>query len=48
MKTPYEKISKFGIDDYLFGKTKKKYRGFYWVLFLFYLFLAVLVQFLLS
>lgn len=48
MKTPYEKISKFGIDDYLFGKARKKSRFFYWILFVVYLSLAILAQWLLS
>jgi hypothetical protein len=48
MKTPYEKISKFGIDHYLFGKARKKSRAFYWILFVVYLGLAILAQWLLS
>ena len=48
MKTPYEKISRYGIDTYLFGKAKKKYRAFYWLLFLTYLLTSVLIQTLLA
>jgi len=44
MKTPYENRFKFGIDNFLFGKTKKKARPLYWVLFLIYLLVALLLQ----
>ncbi|WPP52751.1 hypothetical protein [Catalinimonas niigatensis] len=44
MKTPYESRFKFGIDNYLFGKAKKKARSFYWVLFVIYFLLAVFLQ----
>lgn len=44
MKTPYESRFKFGLDTYLFGKAKKKARPFYWVLFMVYLILAIVIQ----
>jgi hypothetical protein len=46
MKTPYEKISKYSLDHFLFGKAKRKYRSFYWLLFATYLILALLIEFL--
>lgn len=42
MKTPYEARTKFGINRLLFGKPRKKTRVFYWVLFLLYMFVAIM------
>ena len=43
MKTPYENRTKYGIDRLVFGKAKRKYRPFYWVLFLLYLTAAIII-----
>ncbi|MDF9798330.1 hypothetical protein OKW21_003593 [Catalinimonas alkaloidigena] len=48
MKTPYENRFKFGLDNYIFGKSKKKARPFYWLLFIIYLLLAISLQFILG
>ena len=42
MKTEFEKRTKYGIDSWMFGPAKIKYRLFYFVVILFIIVIAFL------
>ena len=43
MKTTYEKLHKYGINDIVFGKSKKKFFTLYWI-FLVFLIAIILIM----
>lgn len=43
MKTTYEKLAKYGVDTWMFGKAKKKRFGVFWILILAIIVMGILI-----
>jgi uncharacterized membrane protein len=44
MKTTYEKLHKYGINDIVFGRSKKKFFILYWILLIFLIAIILLIE----